>query len=228
MSVIKGIFFDASGVLYQRASPTESFALDFLKREGFSVQPSAQDLDRQHLMHHQASQGQVSHEGYWDAFLAMRGVENPDKRKAMITQILDFSNSVLPVAGGREALLGLKARGYVIGIVTDTMYPLEWKMRRLARAEVADLIDVVACSTVLGVHKPDPAMYLDAIRQAHLTPSESAFVGHSTVELEGARQAGMKTVAVNYDASAKADYYAANLKDLLNVPIFKSTTSNIA
>jgi len=66
----------------------------------------------------------------------------------------------------------------------------------------------VACSTVLGVHKPDPAMYLDALQQARLAPSEAAFVGHLAVELEGARKAGMTTVAVNYDPDAKADITA--------------------
>jgi hypothetical protein len=40
------------------------------------------------------------------------------------------------------------------------------------------------------------------------------------VELQGARQAGMATVAVNYDPDAQADYYCQSLLDLLNVPIF--------
>ena len=33
----------------------------------------------------------------------------------------------------------------------------------------------------------------------------------------------MKTVAVNFDPDAQADYYAKSLLDLLNVPIFQST-----
>jgi FMN phosphatase YigB (HAD superfamily) len=114
----------------------------------------------------------------------------------------------------------LKQRGFKLGIVTDTIYPVERKMRWLDQVGVAEFIDVVACSTVVGAHKPDPAIYLDALRQAHLAPGESAFVGHHTEELDGARRAGMATVAVNYDPGAKADYFAASLVDLLNVPIF--------
>jgi HAD superfamily hydrolase (TIGR01509 family) len=221
--MIKGIFFDAAGVLYTRGGPTEAFALSLLQELGFPTTPSAQDLERQKALRSQASQGQLSHEAYWDEFLRMRGVASPDQRQALIKQITDYSNDVIPVSGNREALADLKQRGFVLGIVTDTMYPLEWKVRRLEKAGVAEFIDVIACSTVLGVHKPDPAMYLNAVQQAHLTPGESAFVGHATIELEGARRAGMKTVAVNHDPDAQADYYAQSLLDLLNVPIFQKT-----
>jgi len=102
---------------------------------------------------------------------------------------------VLAIPGGKEALAGLKQRGFVLGIVTDTIYPIDWKMRWLDKVGVAEFMDVVACSTVLGAHKPDPAMYLNALQQAHLAPSESAFVGHDAGELEGARKAGIATVA---------------------------------
>ena len=219
--MIKGIFFDAAGVFYYRPEPTENYAVNLLKQGGFSTELSLEDLQRQNALRAQANQGHVSHEAYWDQFLLMRGVTSPEQRKPLVAQILDYSNDVLPIPGGREALAGLKQRGFVLGIVTDTMYPLEWKMRRLAKVGVAEFIDVVACSTVLGAHKPDPAMYLNVLQQAHLTPSESAFVSHDAGELEGARRAGIATVAVNCDPGTKADYYARALVDLLDVPIFR-------
>ena len=218
--MIQGIFFDAAGVLYCRAESTENYTLNLLKQGGFTTDISSEDLKRQLALRAQARQGKVSHTAYWDQFLQMRGVAQAEQRKTLVGQIIDYSNNVLPTPGNREALAGLKRRGFILGIVTDTMYPLEWKMRRLEKAGVAEFIDVVACSTVLGVHKPDPAMYLNALQQARLTPGEAAFVGHLAVELQGARQAGLATVAVNYDPDAQADYYCQSLLDLLNVPIF--------
>jgi beta-phosphoglucomutase-like phosphatase (HAD superfamily) len=94
------------------------------------------------------------------------------------------------------------------------------KMRWLEQVGVAEFVDVVACSTVVGAHKPDPVIYLDALQQAQLTPDEVAFVGHDTDELDGAHRTGMATVAVNYEPGAKADYYVRSLVELLNVPIF--------
>ncbi|MBI5301723.1 MAG: HAD family hydrolase [Chloroflexi bacterium] len=221
--MIKGIFFDAAGVLYRRSESTRTFALKLLQQNGFTADLSAENLVLEKSLRAQANEGKLNHAAYWDQFVLMRGVVNPEQRKTLIAQILEFSNDVLPVPGGRDALAGLKRRGFVLGIVTDTMYPLEWKMRRLEKVGVAEFIDVVTCSTVFGAHKPDPAMYWNALEQARLTPSESAFVGHDAGELEGARQAGMMTVAVNYDPGSKADYYAESLTDLLNVPIFQNS-----
>jgi HAD superfamily hydrolase (TIGR01509 family) len=219
--VIKGIFFDAAGVLYCRAGSTEAYAYELLKQGGLVTKLSPEDLARKTALRTQASEGRVGYAVYWDQFLLMHGVSDPERRKTLVGQITDYSNDVLPTPGVRETLAGLKRRGFVLGVVTDTMYPIEWKMRRLTKVGAAEFIDAIACSTVLGVHKPDPTMYLNAVQQTHLTPSESAFVGHATLELEGARQAGMMTVAVNYDPGANADYYCRSLLDLLNVPIFQ-------
>ena len=45
------------------------------------------------------------------------------------------------------------------------------------------------------------------------------FVGHRAVELQGARDAGMKTIAFNYDDDAFADYFVEKFADLLTVPV---------
>jgi HAD superfamily hydrolase (TIGR01509 family) len=217
----RGIFFDAAGVLYCRATPTEDFAIKSLREAGFVTEVSSDNLARQLEARAEANKGKLSHEAYWNLFLEMRGVANVEQRKTMVKQIIDYSNSVKPVPGNSEALEGLKRRGFILGIVTDTMYPIEWKMRRLETAGVAQYIDVVACSSALGIRKPDPAMYLDALRQAGLTPAEASFVGHDAAEINGAKKAGITTIAVNYDPGVIADYYCSSMLDLLNVPIFQ-------
>ncbi len=218
---IKGIFFDAAGVFYYRPEPTELYALKLLGQLGLSAALSERDRDLLESLRSRANRGSVDHEMYWDQFLSMRGVTQLEQRQGLIQQILEYSNNVLPVAGGREALAGLKQRGFILGLVTDTMYPVEWKVRRLEKVGVAEFIDVIACSTAIGVHKPVPAAYLNALEQAHLTPSESAFVGHEPAELEGAHRTGIATVAVNCGPGTQADYYAESLIDLLKVPILQ-------
>lgn len=202
---------------------TSNYAQSLLKQKGYGTEPSVEARFRQQALLSQANRGEVSPDEYWDQFLLMRGVAALEERKILTGKINDYSDHVLPIPGGREALAGLEQRGFVLGIVTDTMHPIERKMRWLEQVGVAEFIDVVACSTVLGAHKPDPAMYLNALQQAHLTPDESAFVGHDAQELDGARQAGLATVAVNHDPGARADYYAQSLVDLLNVPIFRNS-----
>jgi HAD superfamily hydrolase (TIGR01509 family) len=220
---IKGIFFDAADVLYRRPEPTSIYVSNLLKARGLSMELSAQDGVRQKALRSQAKSGQLSPDEYWDQVFLMVGVADPVKRQALVSQINNYSDNVLPIPGSREALAGLKQRGFLLGIVTDSIYPIERKMRWLDRVGVAEFIDVVACSTVVGAHKPDPAIYLNALQEADLTPGESAFVGHAADELEGARRAGLATVAVLYEPGARADHYAESLVDLLDVPIFGTT-----
>jgi HAD superfamily hydrolase (TIGR01509 family) len=219
---IRGIFFDAADVLYRRPEPTRTYVSNLLKERGLSTELGEQDRMRQRALRSQAESGQIGPDEYWDQALLLHGVADPAERRALVDQINDYSDQVLPIPGGREALAGLKQRGFILGIVTDTVYPIERKRRWLNTVGVAEFIDVLACSTDLGMHKPDPAVYLAALRQAHLTPSESAFVGHDAGELGGAHRAGMATVAVNYEPGAMADYYAPSLAELLNVPIFRT------
>jgi len=221
--MIKAIFFDAAGILYTRPGHTEDFALDLLQTRGFSSKPTSDQITSEIKLRSQANQGLISPFEYWDEFLMIRGVQNPQTRKDFSTEIMNYSNDVQPVLGAREALSRLKEKGFILGIITDTMYPIEWKMRRLEKAGVAEYIDIVACSTELGVHKPDPAIYAHAVKQGNLDDGESVFVGHLGIELTGAHLAGMLTVAIDHDPGAKADYYCKSILELLDLPILQIT-----
>ncbi len=219
--MVRGIFFDAAGVFYDRHQTTRAFALRLLSQRGYLAEAPEGQRHERGAAEREAMRGGITPEAYWDGFLQRRGMAAASERGAAVQAILAHSDDVYALPGGREALTGLKARGFTLGVITDTMYSLERKMGWLARAGVADLFDIVACSTELGVHKPDPAIYRNALQQSGLTAALSAFVGHDTRELAGARQVGMATVAVHYDPDAQADYYVGSLLGLLDVPIFQ-------
>lgn len=218
--MIKAVFFDAAGILYTRAGPTEAFAMDLLQNAGYLDEPAPEIRSQLLDIRSDANGGKVDHQEYWNAYLLAWKVNNPDERGMYIHQIVQYSNDVQPITGARQALLVLKSRNLKLGIITDTMYPVEWKMARLQKAGVADLIDIVSCSTSLGTHKPDPAVYQFAITQTPFHPAECAFVGHAGVELDGARSTGMVTIAINQDADSVADYYCESLLDLPELPIY--------
>ncbi len=225
---IKGIFFDAADVLYVRPVSTGMHLTKLLDGKGLPTELSVEDQSRQKALRSLAKRGLISHDWYWDQVLEMHGIADAEERRRLTVQIDEVSNHVVPVPGAREALAELKQRGFVVGVVTDTMHSIEHKMRWLEQVGVAEFVDVVACSTVLGAHKPEPVMYLNAVKQAGIMPDESAFVGHRADEVEGARQAGLATVGVNYDPDVRADYYARSLPDLLNVSIFQQSTEDPA
>ena len=219
---IKGIFFDAAGVLYIRSGHTADYALELLSVGGFRTQLSEASATQLEKLRQQANRGLADYLRYWDQFLELRGVSDSLQREQMTENIVNFSNNVQAAPGGEFTLTELKKRGFSLGVITDTMYPLDWKIKRLEKAKVAEFIDTIACSTSLGIHKPDPEMYRYAIQQMALLPQETAFVGHLASELDGARNAGMVTIAVNYEEITGADFHCSSLPDLLGLPVFQA------
>ena len=139
--MIRAVFFDASGVLYDRARPTEEFAEEFVRAAGFVRAPDAAERARQGELRHAATIGAADHLAYWRHFLRVRGVPAGERERELLEAILAQNDRVHAKPGGRETLGGLRARGILTGAITDTMYPLASKLRWLAAAGVE------ACST---------------------------------------------------------------------------------
>jgi HAD superfamily hydrolase (TIGR01509 family) len=217
---IRAILFDAHGVLYDRSLSTDAFVAELLARHGYTVAIAAADGPRLKTMKADASCSRVGYEAYWDSFLLARGVRPADQaplREAILAQ----THQVVPMPGAEQTSRALKQLGLRTGIVTDTMYPLDWKMIWLAQIGVAEYVDAVACSTAVGAHKPDPRIYQHALDRLDVQSGQAMFVGHATHELDGARRLGITTVAVNYDADARADHYLSELTEFLTLPTLR-------
>jgi len=215
---IKGIFFDAADVFYERDEPTASFVRQLLTERGYSSQLSAEELACQQVLNHQANGGLVSPGTYWNEVLKMHGVDAPQERALMIEKIMSHANNIHAIPGGRETLAALKQRGFLLGIITDTIYPLEWKMGWLEQVGVAELFDVVACSSTLGVHKPDPAIYLLAARMLDLEPARCVVIEDAPVGVQAAKAAGAVCIAVTNSVGpeqlAGADLVVSSLAEV--------------
>jgi putative hydrolase of the HAD superfamily len=93
-----------------------------------------------------------------------------------------------------ETLSGLRSRGLLTGIVSNfdrRLPPI------LAGLGIADLLDVVALPSDVGVAKPDGRIFAFALARLAVTPREALHVGDDPVEdIAGARAAGMAAVDV--------------------------------
>jgi HAD superfamily hydrolase (TIGR01509 family) len=218
-SEVKAVLFDAHGVLYDRHESPAQVAARLLVAEGYSSALAPETTHELRALNDEASCGRVSHDAYWDIYLRRHGVESPVDRDRLRARIVEQAQQVVVMPGAVETVTVLKARGLGLGIVTDTMYPLAWKLAWLAEVGLGGCFDAVACSTAVGTRKPAPAIYQHALDALGLGAGDVAFVGHDARELEGARRVGLTTVAVNYDPGAQADYVLATLSDLLALPI---------
>ena len=96
----------------------------------------------------------------------------------------------------------LRADGYRVGIVTNNIRA--WEAIWTSTIPL-DWFDEVVDSCVVGMRKPDAAIYLHACEQLEVSPSEAVFLDDMSINVEGARAVGMYGVHVRDVSQALAD-----------------------
>ncbi len=212
---VRAFLFDAGDILYHRPQRGLEFTA-FLKK--LSIDVECVEAKNKKILTDQAFTGQISQDQFREAILRLYGVTQPDQieRGKRILEADDYDIQFFP--GVPETLAALKQQGFLLGVVTDTAAPLTLKLSWFERGGFGHVWDSVISSKELGVRKPDPRIYQAALQQLGITPSEAIFVGHNAVELAGAREIGLKTVAFNYDPNALADDFIKHFVDLLALP----------
>ena len=99
-----------------------------------------------------------------------------------------------PLPGARDLISSLKGRGYEIWLVTSAEdEELEHHMQELG----ADgNIDGVVNSSAVENPKPAPDIFEETLRRAGSTAEETVAVGDALWDVEAAKAAGIRTVAV--------------------------------
>jgi HAD superfamily hydrolase (TIGR01509 family) len=91
-----------------------------------------------------------------------------------------------------ESLRRLRAAGLRLGIVSNSDGRVE---EALAASGLREYFDVVIDSSLVGVEKPDPAIFRAALDALGIRPEEALYVGDLyEVDVVGARAAGIEAV----------------------------------
>jgi putative hydrolase of the HAD superfamily len=97
------------------------------------------------------------------------------------------------------AIDDLKKRGLVVGLISNIERDMSGALDELG---LARRLDVVVTSLDAGANKPQPEIFLYAVRRASLTPGQSIYVGDQyQVDVVGARNAGMKGILLDRDGA---------------------------
>jgi putative hydrolase of the HAD superfamily len=213
---VRAFLFDAGDILYYRPQRNLEFKV-FL--EQLSLDSECIQAAEKKILTDQAFTGQISQDQFREGVLRLYGVTQPDQIERG-KRILDADdNDIQFFTGVPETLAVLKQQGFMLGVVTDTAASLTLKLSWFERGGFGDVWDAVISSKELGIRKPDARIYLAALQQLGLQPAEAIFVGHSAIELQGAREVGLNTVAFNYDPVAVADDYIDHFTDLLSLAL---------
>src|ERR687890_126902 len=99
-----------------------------------------------------------------------------------------------PLPGAKELISSLKDRGYEVWFVTSAKdEELEHHMQEL---EAEDNIAGVVNSSSVDNPKPAPDIFEEALRRAGVTADETVALGDARWDVEAAKDAGIRTVAV--------------------------------
>ena len=126
------------------------------------------------------------------------------------------------IDGARDVLTALNARGMATGIVTSGSR--ERVSRELEQHGVASHIHACVYGCDVAQKKPHPEGLVRCLESLGVAASEAAYVGDSPEDVQMARGAGVRSVAIpggypNRDAllAAKPDVLLESLRELLEV-----------
>jgi len=213
---IKALFFDAGDILYYRPIKEKGLK-EFLA--GKKLNPHPQIEVEKKRLRDLAFSGKLDRKEYYRGVIHLYGITDPDLIEEGVAAQEKDDDTVSIYEGVSETINHLKQQGYLLGIITDTALPISTKLRWFEQHGFGGLWDVVISSKEMGVRKPAPVLYEEALKQTQLEAFETAFVGHRNYELAGAKAVGMKTIAFNFDKDSIADTYIENFRDLLNIPL---------
>jgi len=201
---IRAILLDALGTL-MRFDPPAPLLRSALRQRGVEVSgETAAAAMKAEISYYRAH----LHEGRDAASLAslrrraaeaMRPALGTDLDGEALTGALLAALRFRAFPDAAPALRELRGRGMRLVVVSNWDASLS---ERLEETGLAGLVDGAVASAVLGVAKPDRAIFSHALELAGAGPEEALHVGDSPVEdVEGALAAGLRAVLVVRDGA---------------------------
>jgi len=128
-----------------------------------------------------------------------------------------------------KGLAALIDAGFRLGVISNADGTVEQSLRRAGVCQVGEgtgaAVEVVVDSTVVGVEKPDPAIFRIALDAMGLDARECAYVGDTVrYDVDGARAAGLHPIHIDpYGYCADPDDHdhvrsLVEVVDLLGAP----------
>ncbi len=116
-----------------------------------------------------------------------------------------------------ETLEELKSRGKKLHVITNGFS--EVQHLKLEKSNLESYFDVVICSDTIGINKPDPKIFHEAMKQAGAKASSSAMIGdHLETDVLGANQVGMQGILFDPKREYKNVRSVTRIENLMEIP----------
>lgn len=216
---LAGLVLDCGGVLYDDTVWLR-WLLKLLSRLGLHTHftPFMRIWQREYL-----SQVKAGNAEYWQAlrmFLRALGLtagQMAEVQAAGIARQRDLEGNILPLPGVVNVLTQLHKQGIRLTVLSSGHTDAAAVQTQVARLGLRRLFDRVLTEVDLSTAFPHQPTLDLVISLIDLPVQQLAYVGRDARMLEQARRAGLRTVAVNYDADAEADIYLEHFEQLLDL-----------
>jgi len=214
VSPVRAVFLDLGGVFYL---PDHDRMVAALARLELAIERDRLDEAHYHgvaaLEEFRDGDRSIWH-AYNRAYARVCGVPPDDVDAAMAVLLEEFERGgvwtrVIP--GSREALRDLVALGFRIAVVSNADGTVEAQLRDDVICQVGPgpgvPVELILDSAVVGVSKPDPAIFGLALDALGVDPRDAVHVGDTpAADVEGARAAGVTPILVDpYDLHRDVD-----------------------
>lgn len=193
----KAVLFDFGGVL---TTPVWQTFADFCEAEGLDPQTMRRLFreDPQALASlRRLEAGEVSERDFERGFAAKLGIVDDE---GLIDRLFA---GMRPVPEMLDEVRRIRAAAIKTALVSNS-----WSTSHYDRDLLAELFDEVLISGELGLHKPQPEIYLLAAERVGVNPAECVFVDDLRENCEGAEAVGMTPVRHRDPAATIAELRA--------------------
>ena len=220
----KLIIFDCDGVLvadFDRKRYNNVFMKNFLKKHGpFGCESLDEALKRQNKLwfsvEDKVMTGKMSQKAANEFWLGRMGMD-----KGLVGEFIkgdmDFwrkSVKSRPTKQIKKTLGRLRSMGYKLAVLSNDIRRNAVKKEILSWAGLDECVDAVYTAHSIGHRKPEKESYLHIVKVLNSVPANTIFVGHQDYEIEGANNAGLRTVCVRQEPYPIADFHIRRLSSL--------------
>lgn len=213
MGKIKLIIFDAGDILFETGMiKFNKIYYKFLKSHN-KHNLFGESNKIWSSFHNDLNSGKISQYEVNKLILIKLGI-HPRFTKDLIDRDRKMMKTIKLYKGTLHVLKNLRKSGYKLAILTDVVHPKSVLVQFFNRLSLANNVDAIFFSNVIGYAKPHKKSYLIAMKHFNVSASQTVFVGHSKDEILGAGKLGIKTVKFGSE-KVRSDYKIKSLPQLL-------------
>lgn len=194
--MIKAVLFDFDETLQDRTEAFEHYMDTFLDTYCPDIIPEEREK-RKEDMRTTGNGGYVNRVEWCTLLCKMWGWEDaPPAEELAYHYDKTFGDHNVIFANSEPLLKELKARGYIVGVITNG--PSMLQNHKMDTSGLRDYCDIVVVSGDVGIHKPDAQLFRYTADKLGLKTEECVYVGdHPVNDIQGALEAGMKAIRMN-------------------------------